>query len=528
MLGIKHEVTATACRARSPGAGILAKMLFGVFLFGQVASPAWASKDELVVVAPLLMQRFDPTQMVALTEHLVDDMIYDGLLNNGPEGKVPALATSWTISADGKQFDFKLRENVAFHNGDPFTAEDVKFTYDKLLKPDNSHMYGKAFADAIERVEIVGPHQVRFVLKQPWLSFFSTSRYALQYIVPKKYYEQVGAKGFQEKPVGTGPYKLVNVVAGEANRFEAYQAYWGGAPHVRYVTQRLVKEPFTRYAMLRKGEANIVTGLTGPLLEKIIEDRDVNVLAAKYSGTSMLFFNYEKFPEARDKRVREAIGYAIDRKSLSENLLKGACTPSEDVFTPATSGYVPNLASFPYDPAKAKDLLRQAGIPAGKEVTFAINLQASSLPSAPELLEAIAGAIEEVGFKVKREISDSAAWLAMMRAGKQPGIFFGTSAMPDDGGALIGTWYTTKSPITAGKVSDPDIDRVYDDQLKATDPQKRDALLNRFVHLVHERRTSIPLFWCSESFATGKNVTNFQPGIGSPYHLRYETIKLVE
>ncbi len=495
---------------------------------GQPAIAAPSAKDEVVVVASLLLQRFDPTQMIATTEYLVNDMLYDGLLNLGPDGKYPALATSWKISPDGKQFDFELRKGVKFHNGDPFTAEDVKFTYEQLLKPDNKHTYRKGFVDSIERIEVVDPLHVRFVLKQPWLAFFSTSRYALQPIVPKNYYEKVGAKGFQEKPIGTGPYKLADMVSGEWTRYEANTAYWGGAPHVRFVKQQLVKEPFTRYAMLQKGEADIVAGLTGALLDKIAETKDVRVVSARYSGTSMLFFNLTKFPEAKDKRVRDAVGYAIDRKQIASKLLKGACQPSDEVITPATFGYLPGLKSLPYDPAKAKALLKEAGVAPGKEVTFTVNTEASSLPNAPQVLEAIAGNLEAIGLKIVREPYDMASWNTMMRGGKQSGIFYGTSAVPDDAGALLETWYISKAPFTAGFVSDPDVDKVFADQLQATDPKAREKILQRFSTLNNERRISVPLFWCAESFAVGKRVKNFKPGIGSPYHLKLQSIELVK
>src|SRR6185369_15325266 len=121
------------------------------------------------------------------------------------------LATSWVVSADGLKVDFTLRPNVVFHNGDPFTAEDVKFTFEKILKPETNHSYRAGFVDSLERVEIIDPMHVRFVLKHPWLGFFTTARFGLQAIVPKNYYEKVGSKAFNEKPVGTGPFMLIDM-----------------------------------------------------------------------------------------------------------------------------------------------------------------------------------------------------------------------------------------------------------------------------------------------------------------------------
>jgi peptide/nickel transport system substrate-binding protein len=491
--------------------------------------PATAAPEgEVLVVAPVLRQHFDPTQIIATTDYLVNDLLFDGLLNNGPDGKYPALATSWKVSPDGKQIDFELRQNVKFHNGDAFTAEDVKFTYDTMLKEGNTHSYRKGFVDSIERVEVTGPHQVRLVLKTPWLGFFTASRYGLQPIVPKAYYEKVGAKGFHEKPVGTGPFKLHSLQSGEWTKYESYADYWNKAPKVKFVKQQLVKEPFTRYAMLQKGEADIIAGLTGPLLDKIRTDKNVRIFSAKYSGTSAMYFNVTKFPEAKDLKVRTAIGHAIDLATISKTVLKGVCEPSPGIFTPATFGYQPGFKPIPYDPAKAKALLKEAGVAPGKEITYSLHTESASLPNAPQVLEAIAGYLEQVGFKVTREPYDMAAWMQMMRGGKQPAVFYGTSAMPDDGGELLSGWYNTKAVWSSGNVSDPDYDKIFQDQLAATDAKSREQILQRFAKLEDERKRSVPLFWCGESFAVGPRLKDLKPAVGSPYHLKLESLELVK
>jgi peptide/nickel transport system substrate-binding protein len=335
---------------------------------GLVALPVVAMaqpKDEVVIAGAILRQQFDPSIMVAVTDHTAFTMLYDGLLNLNDKGKVPALATSWKISEDGKTVDFELRKGVKFHNGDPFTAEDVKFSYDLLLKDGNTHSYRKAFVAQIKSVEVVDPHKVRFNLNQPWPSFFSSARYGIQPIVPKNYYEKVGAKGFVEKPVGTGPFKLADMKAGEWTKFEANPDYWGQVSKVKFVTQKLVKEPFTLYAMLEKGEADVVFGLTGALLERVKSNKQVKIFESKYSGTSGIYFNTPKFPEAKDKRVRLAVAHAMNREAIAKNVLSGICQPASSIFTPGTFGHNPSLKPIPYDPAKAKALLAEAGIKPG-------------------------------------------------------------------------------------------------------------------------------------------------------------------
>ena len=148
---------------RSLAAGIMS-----LALSAPLAMPASAAPlCEIVVAGALLRQQFDPSIMVAVTDHTAFNMLYDGLLNLTAKGKVPALATSWKISEDGKQVDFELRKGVKFHNGDPFTAEDVKYSYELLLKDGNTHSYRKAFVAQINSIEVLDPHKVRFNLNQP-------------------------------------------------------------------------------------------------------------------------------------------------------------------------------------------------------------------------------------------------------------------------------------------------------------------------------------------------------------------------
>ena len=493
------------------------------------ASSAQPSGD-IVIAMPQLSQAFDPIPLVGMTPHLSFVFIYDGLLNLGPKGKVPALAERWQVSPDGKQIDFSLRRGVKFHNGDDFSAEDVKFTFERIMQPDSGHAYRRGFVDAIERIEVVDPATVRFVLKAPWLSFFTTARYALTPIVPKKYYESVGPKGFLDKPIGTGPFRLAGAKAGEWTRYEAFEGYWGGAPKIRSATQRLVGEPFTRYAMLERGEADIVAGLTGPLLERIRSNPAIKVHMSRYSGTAAILFNKELFPEAADRRVRLAVAHAINRKEIAERVQGGICEPGTGILSPGTFGFLEGLPQVPYDPAKARALLAEAGIKPGHKVSFTVQTESfAAVPNAPQVLEAIAGNLEAVGFTVERRNVDNAAWLKMMRGGKPTGIFYAPSSLPDDGGELINSYYVSFSGWTAKSIQVPEYDAIFAQQLKVPDLEQRRALLQRFAKLESENFESAPLLWCHTPIAVNaKRIRSLEPAIGSGYHMGFATLELVK
>lgn len=504
-----------------------AMLIGGALLAGTVAPTIAAEKGEIVIAQPVLRQQFDPTAMVATTDFLVQDMLYDGLFNLTEEGITPALAESWKISADGKHIDFKLREGVTFHNGDPFTAEDVKFTFESLLSPDSTHSYRKPFQASMERVEVLGPHEVRFVLKAPWLGFFTGSRNALIPIAPKAYYEKVGAEGVQKAPVGTGPFKLSDLKAGEWTEFTANEDYWDGAPKVKKVRKVLVKEPFTRYAMLAKGEVDVLMDITGPLLEKIRGDSDVRIVSAKYSGTSALFFNKTSFPESQDERVRLAIGHAVNLQAIADSVLEGVCEPAASIATPGTFGYLPGLKPIPYDPEKAKQLLKEAGIEPGFEVSYVLHTESfGSLPNAPQTLEAIAGYLEAVGFKVERQAMETGAFLQTYRGGKQPDIFYGPSSIPDDASLTMDGWFLPTSVWSSGNVDVPEYVDIYKRQLVATDIKKRTAIIQEFLKLEDEHHRAVPLFWCGTPFAIGPRIKEWELGLGSGYHMNLDNLQL--
>ncbi|MGD9923753.1 MAG: ABC transporter substrate-binding protein [Pseudorhodoplanes sp.] len=496
-----------------------------------VNRPASAQqRTDIVVAQSPLLQRFDPINQITTTDYMVHSLIYDGLVNLGPDGFYPALATEWKVSPDGMTIDFTLRKDVKFSNGDAFTAEDVKFSFEGILSEKSTHGYRRIFVDSLREVEVVDPLHARFHMKQPWAAFFEETRGgAMQAIIPHAYYKSVGPEGFEKKPVGTGPYKLDSLKAGEWTRYVANEGYWQGPPAVKAVTQRLVKEPFTRLAQVQTGEADIAAGITGPLLLRARETSGLRVIYSRYNGTNSLQFQKGTNPLFKDKRVRLAIAHALDRAAMSQSILAGLCEPATHFFTPATFGFDASLSQIPYDPARAKQLLAEAGFKPGYETDFIIHSEEfASSPGGPEMLEAIAGAMEQLGFKLNRKRWDTAAYLRAQRGNLFTGVFYGTSVMPTDGGGLMSSYYITGSIPNNGAISLPEYDKFYADQLKETDPKKRVEILHQFTKLERENVEAIPLFWCHYSFVLGPRVLEMKPGRGSAYHLNLNQAKLAK
>src|SRR5919106_5309151 len=209
---------------------------------------------------------FDPGEVSGqLTPFWVAYALHDALVKPMPGNLMaPSLAESWTVSADQRTYDFKLREGVKFHNGDAFTAEDVKFSFMRAKS-------GKLLREKVKDVVIAGPHRVRFVLHEPWpdfMTFYGTLATAAGWVVPKRYVERVGDDGFKKHPVGLGPYKFLSSTPGVDVVMEAYEGYWRKMPHVKRLVYRSVPESTTRLAMLKRGEVDLAYLLDAPQAEE--------------------------------------------------------------------------------------------------------------------------------------------------------------------------------------------------------------------------------------------------------------------
>jgi len=260
---------------------------------------------------------FDPGEAVGqLTPFWILYAMHDALVKPMPGNlATPSLAESWTVSPDQRGYEFKLRENLKFHNGDPFTAEDVKFSFARAK--------GKLLHDKVKEVTVVSPSRVRFTLHEPWpdfMSYYGSVVSGAGWVVPKKYVERVGDEAFRKAPVGLGPYKFVSHTPGVELVMEAFEGYWRKIPSVKRVVFKMVPESTTRVAMLMRGEVDIAYLLEAPQAMEV--KRDPNLRVAFSGGIAIFFMDFldmwdPKSPWA-DQRVRLAASLALDRRALSE------------------------------------------------------------------------------------------------------------------------------------------------------------------------------------------------------------------
>jgi peptide/nickel transport system substrate-binding protein len=463
----------------------------GVGDAGAQSRPASAPKPEgemryalYVTLAPAW---FDPGEITGgfLTPFWVLYALHDALVKPMPGNLMaPSLAESWTVSADQKTYDFKLREGLKFHNGDPFTAEDVKFSFQRSK-------VGKVLKDRVREVEIVGPARVRFLLHEPFPDFmalYGTMATGAGWIVPKKYVEKVGDDGFKKQPVGLGPYRFVSYTPGVELVMEAFEGYWRKMPAVKRLVFKSVPEPTTRAAMLKNGEVDVAYMLDVPAAQELKRDSAFRLGFSGAIGVHYLDFFDQWDPKSpwNDRRVRLAANHAIDRRALSEAETLGASRPTGSM-APRTFEFTLPLEPYAYDPAKAKKLLAEAGYPNGFD-------GGDFYPYPPYFSagESILGYFGAVGIRMKLRTMERAAFQAAWGGKKLHGICLCT--MANFGNAATRLADAVLSDGAYARGADPDVDALFRQQSRETDRRKREAMLSQIQQLLYDRVRFGPVY----------------------------------
>jgi peptide/nickel transport system substrate-binding protein len=466
---------------------------------------------------------WEPGETAGITSFLFLYALHDALVKSMPGNpQAPSLAESWNESEDGRTYEFKLRQGVTFHNGDPLTAEDVKFSLERY------HGIGAIlFKDKLQAVEIVDPHLVRIHLKEPWpdfMTYLGTPATSVGWIVPKKYLEQVGDDGFKKHPIGAGPYKFVSQKEGIELVLEAYEGYWRNTPHVKTLILRSIPDDATRLAMLKTGEADIAYAMMGSTAEEVKRDPKLTLAYSYGQGIFFLIFNEQGDPKSpwHDLRVRQALNYAIDRQALSDEQTLGASPPTGNIVARAFEFALP-IEAYPYDPGKAKQLLKEAGYPKGFDAG-----EIASGPPYHALAEGVANYLQAVGIRIKVRPMERAALITAVKE-KQ------LSGLTSFGSGDLGNAATRLEPFAVSwgpfaRISYPDIDALFKQQSAERDRKKREALLHQIQRLMHERAMYAPLYELAWPNGVGPRVAESGFGLIPFYYYTgpYEDLRLKE
>ncbi len=431
--------------------------------------------------------------------------LHDALIKPLPGNDMaPCLAEAWSESADGLTFDFKLREGLKFHNGDPFTADDVKFSFERYRGTS-----AKLLHDRVKSVDIIDPHRVRFTLHKPWpdfLVFYATPATGAAWIVPKKYIEKVGEAGFKRQPVGLGPYRFVRMDPGQELVLEANEQYWRKKPTIKRVVIKGVPDRTTRLAMLKTGEADIGYLMVGVEAATIKADPKLRLAQVIPSATWWVEFLEQWKPQSpwHDRRVRLAANLAIDRKGINEAERLGYSRLTGSMI-PSIMDFALRIEPYPYDPARAKRLLAEAGYPSGFDAG-----DLTPLPPFTTMGEAVANDLAGVGIRTRVRTMERVTFLEAWRNKKLQGLIANATAAQGNAASRLEAFVVTGSAYAYGGY--PDIDDLFLQQAQERDRKKREALLHQIQRLIHERVMHAPIFEPATLHGVGPRVE--EPAIG--------------
>jgi len=398
---------------------LLQVVIYGsVFLFASVSALWGQPKGRIVISTAYDLPTMDPHMHGVRPMLIVGWHLFDNLLYRDPETMkiVPHLVTSWK-TIDDLTWEFKLRRDVKFHNGYPFTAKDVKFTIDRVLNPDQKSPQRPQHA-AIKAVEIIDDYTFRIQTHKPYPILLE--RLTNLQMISEKYTREKGDTYVALNPVGTGPYKFVSWKKGQELALEANENYWKGTPSVKTLVWRTIPETTTQIAELLAGGVDFIESVPPDQIDLINKSGVTRIVEVPILRVAFIWLDGmgRSGPNPfQDKKVRQAINYAANIDGYIKHIMKGRAVRIATVASPLAFGYDPSITPYPYDPEKAKKLLAEAGYPNGFEVRHVNSHQ--RIPGQRQFIEALHADLAKVGIRMSiQEYTDEGPLATVIREGK--------------------------------------------------------------------------------------------------------------
>ncbi len=465
---------------------------------------------------------FDPADTQGIiTPFMVLYALHDAMVKPMPGNlQAPCLAESWSASEDNLTYEFVVRDGVRFHNGEPVTAEDVKFSFERYRGAAHELMKSRVAA-----IEAPDPRHVRFKLKTPWPDFltFYSSASGAGWIVPKKYVEKVGDEAFKQAPIGAGPYKFVSYTPGVELVLEAFDGYWRKTPSVKRLVMKVIPDESTRLAALKRGEVDIAYSIRGELAQDLLHSPGLGLKPVVLQAPNWLYFPEQWDPKSpwHDLRVRQAANLAIDRDGMSKALFLGYCKITNSI-VPYTFEYYWQPPAAVYDPDKAKKLMAEAGYAGGFDAGL---LHCDS--SYGNMAEVSINNLQAIGIRVRLQPIERAGFFAGYSGKKYTrGIIQGASGAFGNAATRLASFIVKGGAFAYGNY--PDIDELYSQQANELDKKKRAAMLDKMQQLVTDKAIYAPIWQLGFLNGTGPRVGESAFGLipGFAYTAPFEDITI--
>jgi peptide/nickel transport system substrate-binding protein len=438
---------------------------------------------------------------------------FDGLLQRkGADGElVPALAVRWE-RPDMLTWRFYLRKGVTFHNGNPFTADDVKFTFERLKDAEVSEFTNTG--KSIDTVTVVDSHTVDIKTKEP-IPWFANNMHQV-FIMDRESTESRDPGDVMVKPIGTGAYQLDEWVKGSYVRLKANPSYWEGAPQIKTVEIRPITESSTRFAALVSGQVDIVTGVPVELFGKIMDNKKLKVIKRPARRSIFLALGNKSGTPTADIRVRKAIYMAINEEEIIAKIMRGHASPAAQIPDPPTIGYNPAIKRLAYDPAMSRKLLADAGYADGFDIT--LSGPNDRYVQDAKIAEAVARYLAKVGIRAKLDVKPKSVFFPEVTKGILDFYLIGWFDGTFDMGRTFFKLAHTRNEESGHGVfngvaySDAEVDQLLEATADIVDPQKRQDALMKLNKMAMDKIFVIPLHYQEDLYAmqAGKGLS-FSP-----------------
>ncbi|MDR1210803.1 MAG: ABC transporter substrate-binding protein [Spirochaetaceae bacterium] len=482
-------------------AAILAGCVLLVFsACGGSKKPQPAQKETLVVAMTNEPQTLAPYSHSHMYGFTVATLIFETLITKGPnETFLPRLAKEWT-QIDPTTFDFKLRDDVTFHDGSKMTAEDVKFSLTQLATSTfNSVIFGAIDGDA---TRVIDDYTIQIKLKYPYSPLFEALASYRAVIVSKKLYEATTPEAFGRAPVGTGPMKFVQWVSGDRIEFSAYDGYWGEQLPFKNVNARVIVEAASRTIELETGGIDYAFDMSPSDWDRIANGKNTQLVKGVSLQTSTIFMN-SSFDLFKDIRVREAMAYALNLDALVQTVYQGTAQVADSFMVPGLLGYK-KVGPRPYDPEKAKQLLAEAGYPNGIEFQY-YTYENQIYMAVAEVLESM---WSQAGIKAHVNIIDLASYTSMNNTGQIPVAYMNPSTAMADPSAALYIWPITRT--ISLRHGDQKIQDFLDAGAREYDTARRAKVYEDMMDYLYEKCYAIPGAFPEFAYGLNANITGFE------------------
>ncbi len=473
-------------------------------LLAYVSPAAAQPKDTLVVALVSHAPTLDPHMHFERVGILVNINMFDSLLHKNTKlDYEPSLAISWRPLSD-TQWEFKLRRGVKFHNGETLTAEDVKYSFERVLDPKKkSPQIGNI--RAIKEVRIVDAETIHIVTDKPYPLLLE--RLVFFPIVPKKHVEAVGDQAFgTTSPVGTGPWKFVEWKKDQLIRLESFDQHWRGRPAFKHLVIRAIPEIATQVAELKTGGVDLIRNVSADLVPELKAHPQTYVSSAPILRVHYVEFDM-RHPPFDKKLVRQAANLAVDKQAIIQRMMGGLGRQVATVVQPPAFGHDAEVKPYGYDPKKAKELLTQAGYPNGVDVT----LHSAFIEFRP-VFEAICQMLTEVGIRTTPKMWDPGpAWNKFFQAeGKATNGYYGSwgNYSVFDADAVLQPLYHTAPTGWIGMhyTRVEGLDTLIDEARSTVDQAKRKRVYAQIQRLIKEETPAIFLWTQFDTLGLSRKV----------------------